>query len=234
MKQSLANIDFISGAVLPFNKPLDWTSFDVVNKIRRDICIKLGIKRLKVGHAGTLDPKATGLVVLCTGRATKKIESIQAEEKEYTAILKLGATTPSFDMETAEDEQYPTNHITRKLIEETLKKFEGEIEQVPPVFSAIKIEGKRAFNYARKGKELNLEPRKVFIKEIKILSLKEEKLTLQVQCGKGTYIRALARDIGKALNSGAYLTALERTRVGNFLLEDAWNIENFKKSMALM
>jgi tRNA pseudouridine55 synthase len=234
MKQSLANIDFISGAVLPFNKPLDWTSFDVVNKIRRDICIKLGIKRLKVGHAGTLDPKATGLVVLCTGRATKKIESIQAEEKEYTAILKLGATTPSFDMETAEDEQYPTNHITRKLIEETLKKFEGEIEQVPPVFSAIKIEGKRAFNYARKGKELNLEPRKVFIKEIKILSLKEEKLTLQVQCGKGTYIRALARDIGEALNSGAYLTALERTRVGNFLLEDAWNIENFKKSMALM
>lgn len=234
MKQSLANIDFISGAVLPFNKPLDWTSFDVVNKIRRDICIKLGIKKLKVGHAGTLDPKATGLVILCTGRATKKIESIQAEEKEYTATLKLGATTPSFDLETAEDEQYPTKHITRKLIEETLKKFKGEIEQVPPVFSAIKIEGKRAFNYARKGKELNLEPRNVFIKEIKILSLKEEKLSLKVKCGKGTYIRALARDIGEALNSGAYLTALERTRVGNYLLEDAWNIENFKKSLVLM
>ncbi|MCF8357660.1 MAG: tRNA pseudouridine(55) synthase TruB [Prolixibacteraceae bacterium] len=227
-------MDFISGAVLPFNKPLDWTSFDVVNKIRRDICIKLGIKKLKVGHAGTLDPKATGLVILCTGRATKKIESIQAEEKEYTATLKLGATTPSFDLETAEDEQYPTKHITRKLIEETLKKFKGEIEQVPPVFSAIKIEGKRAFNYARKGKELNLEPRNVFIKEIKILSLKEEKLSLKVKCGKGTYIRALARDIGEALNSGAYLTALERTRVGNYLLEDAWNIENFKKSLVLM
>ncbi len=234
MKQSLANIDFISGAVLPFNKPIDWTSFDVVNKIRRDICIKLGIKKLKVGHAGTLDPKATGLVILCTGKATKRIESIQAEEKEYTATLKLGATTPSFDLETAEDKQYPTSHITRKLIEETLKKFEGEIEQVPPVFSAIKIEGKRAFNYARKGKELNLEPRNVFIKEIKILSLKEEKLTIKVQCGKGTYIRALARDIGEALNSGAYLTALERTRVGNYLLENAWNIENFKKSLALM
>ncbi|MBN1925878.1 MAG: tRNA pseudouridine(55) synthase TruB [Prolixibacteraceae bacterium] len=234
MTQKLNDIDFISGAVIPFNKPLDWTSFDVVNKIRWNICKKLKIKKLKVGHAGTLDPKATGLVIVCTGKATKMIENLQAEEKEYIATLKLGATTPSFDLETNEDNHYPTKHLNQSLIEETLLNFIGEIDQVPPVFSAIKVEGKRAFDYARKGKDLNLVARKVFIKMIQVISYTNNELVIKVECGKGTYIRSLARDIGKALNTGAYLTALERTRIGNCTLEDAWEIENFEKKLALL
>lgn len=231
MSQTLLQPDYIKGEILLFDKPLDWTSFDVVNRVRNMLCRKLKIKKLKVGHAGTLDPKATGLVVLCTGKATKNIDLIQAEEKEYIATLKLGAVTPSYDLETDESETFPTKHITHELIEEKLQQFIGKIEQVPPVFSAIKIDGKRAFDYARKGKELTLEARTIQIESIEIEHFELPWLTVKIHCGKGTYIRSLARDIGLALDSGAYLTGLRRTRNGNFLVENAWTIENFEKSL---
>lgn len=234
MIQPLSNIDFNEGAVLLFDKPLDWTSFDLVNKVRWILCKKLKIKKLKVGHAGTLDPKATGLVIVCTGKATKTIESLQAEDKEYIATLKLGATTPSFDLEKAEDNTYPVDHVTRKLIDEKLKNFIGEIDQVPPVFSAIKIDGKRAFDFARKGKELELEARKIVISQIEILRFEMPELVLRINCGKGTYIRSLARDLGESLGCGAYLIGLIRTRNGSDLLENAWTIENFEKNLALV
>ncbi|HPR32924.1 MAG TPA: tRNA pseudouridine(55) synthase TruB [Prolixibacteraceae bacterium] len=227
-------MDFVSGAIVPVNKPLDWTSFDVVNKVRSELCKKLGIKKLKVGHAGTLDPKASGLVIVCTGKATRQIDSLQAQEKEYTATLKLGATTPSFDLETEEDAVYPTEHITREFVLETMNAFIGEIDQVPPVFSAIKVNGKRAFHYARRGRELELEARKVTIHEISLLSFTPHELILKIRCGKGTYIRSLARDLGEALKTGAYLTALCRTRVGTYSLDDAWEIENVQKILSSM
>jgi len=234
MDQSLCDIDFQSGAVLLFEKPLDWTSFDVVNKVRFMLCRRLKIKKLKVGHSGTLDPKATGLVVICTGKATKTIETLQMEEKEYVATLKIGATTPSFDLETEEDNTFPTQHITLEMVEEKLKEFIGEIDQVPPVFSAIKVNGKRAFNFARSGEELELNSRKIVIKEIKILNFEMPLLILRITCGKGTYIRSLARDLGKSLGCGAYLTGLRRTRIGSNLVENCWSIENFEKNLALM
>jgi len=234
MVQSLGNIDFQSGTVLCFDKPLDWTSFDVVNKVRWMICKNHKIKKLKVGHTGTLDPKATGLVVVCTGKATKTIETLQLEDKEYVATLKLGATTPSFDLETEEDHTYNTNHITRELIEQKLNNFIGEIDQVPPVFSAIKVNGKRAFDFARGGKELELEARKILISEIEIVEFNMPQLILRVTCGKGTYIRSLARDLGENLECGAYLTGLRRTRIGSNRVENAWSIENFEKNLALM
>lgn len=234
MTQSLENLDFISGEVLLFNKELDWTSFDVVNRVRYMLCRKLGIKKLKVGHAGTLDPKATGLVILCTGKFTKKIESIQAEEKEYIATLKLGATTPSFDLESEEDAQYKTDHITKELIQEKITEYIGEIDQIPPIFSAVKVNGKRAFNYAREGQELELKSRPIQIYEIEILNFQLPELVLRVKCGKGTYIRSLARDLGKSLNSGAYLVGLERTQIGNHNIENAWTVESFKNSLDKM
>ena len=231
MKQDIHSIDFQEGAVLLFDKPLDWTSFDVVNKVRWLLCRKLKVKKLKVGHAGTLDPKATGLVVVCTGKATKMIEQLQATEKCYRATLKLGATTPSFDCETDEDVSFPTEHITRSLVEEVITRFVGEIEQIPPVFSAIKINGKRAFDYARKGKELELDARKVTIFEIMVESFELPELKLMIRCSKGTYIRSLARDIGLALSSGAYLTGLQRTRSGEQNLDEAWSIESFEQAI---
>jgi len=234
MNQLLSNIDFRTGAVLLFDKPLDWTSFDVVNKVRWMLCKKIKEKKLKVGHAGTLDPKATGLVIVCTGKATKTIESLQLEEKEYIATLKLGATTPSYDLETEENSVFPVDHITKELIEDKLKLFIGEIDQVPPIFSAIKIDGKRAFDFARKGKELELDARKIVIREIEILRFELPELVLKINCGKGTYIRSLARDLGESLESGAYLTGLVRTKSGSNLLENAWSIENFEKNLALM
>ncbi len=227
MVQSFSNFDFISGEIMLFDKPLDWTSFDVVNNVRYLLCKKLGIKKLKVGHAGTLDPKATGLVVLCTGKATKKIESIQAIDKEYIATIKLGATTPSFDLETAEDKTYPVSHVTIDRINEALKAFIGETDQVPPVFSAIKIKGKRAFSYARKGEELEMKSRKVNISSIVVEQFELPYLIIRVNCGKGTYIRSLARDIGNSLKSGAYLTALRRTRIGEYNVDEAFDIEKF-------
>ncbi|MBN1767233.1 MAG: tRNA pseudouridine(55) synthase TruB [Prolixibacteraceae bacterium] len=234
MTKNLAELDFISGEILLFNKPLDWTSFDVVNRVRYLLCQKLGIKKLKVGHAGTLDPKATGLVVLCTGKATKKIESIQAEEKEYIATVKLGATTPSSDLETAEDQTFDTSHITCELIEQKLFDFKGDIQQVPPVFSAIKVNGKRAFNYARNGEELEMKARPVYISAIEILRFENPELEIKINCGKGTYIRSLARDIGESLNNGAYLLALQRTRIGTQSVSDAWSLADFEKSLSEM
>lgn len=234
MNQPLNEIDFNAGAVLLFDKPLDWTSFDLVNKVRWMLVRKLNIKKLKVGHAGTLDPKATGLVIVCTGKATKTIDSIQAEEKEYIATLKLGATTPSYDLEKEEDSSFPVDYITLELIKEKLHDFIGEIDQIPPIYSAIRVDGKRAFDFARKGKELELEARKILIDEIEILKFESPKLTLRIKCGKGTYIRSLARDLGESLGCGAYLIGLIRTRNGSNLLENAWTIENFEKNLALV
>lgn len=213
-------MNFKDGAIICVNKPYGWTSFGVVNKVRYFVCRKQGVKKLKVGHAGTLDPLATGVMILCTGRATKRIEEFQAHTKEYVATLRLGATTPSFDLEKEVDATYPTGHITRELVEETLKQFVGSIEQVPPAFSACKVDGKRAYDLARKGREVELKPKTLVIDEIELLACELPDIRIRVVCSKGTYIRALARDIGIALHSGAHLTALERTRVGDVRLED--------------
>jgi tRNA pseudouridine55 synthase len=189
----------------------------------------LKIKKLKVGHAGTLDPKATGILVLCTGKATSKIDSLQADEKEYVATLKFGATTPSYDLESAEDRLFDTSYLTKGLLVEVLKQFIGTISQIPPDYSAIKIDGKRAYEYARKGIAVEIKPKILEVKEIEVLSFSLPEVKLRIVCGKGTYIRALARDIGEALNNGAYLTGLRRTRVGDYDLNQAINLADFLK-----
>ena len=217
------------GEILYFDKPYRWTSFDVVAKVRWQLCRRLGVKKLKVGHAGTLDPLATGVVVVCTGRATKRIDELQAHTKEYEAVLQLGATTPSYDLEKPIDNTYPTEHINRQLIDEVLPRFMGRIEQVPPAFSACKVDGDRAYKLARKGQDVQLKPKILVIDELEVLFFDEEKMQLgiRVVCSKGTYIRALARDIGEALNSGAHLIALRRTRVGDIKVEDCQKVEDF-------
>ena len=222
-------MDFIEGEILCFDKPLRWTSFDVVSKIRRQLTKRLGVKKLKVGHAGTLDPLATGVMVVCTGKATKRIEELQAHVKEYVATLQFGATTPSFDLEKPIDATYPTEHITEALLREVLTRFLGRIEQVPPAFSACKVDGHRAYDLARKGKEVELKPKVLVIDEIELQSFDPEAMqaTIRVVCSKGTYIRALARDIGQALDSGAHLIALRRTRVGDVRVEDCLQVEDF-------
>lgn len=222
-------MDFIEGEILCFDKPLNWTSFNIVAKIRSQLCHRLGVKKLKVGHAGTLDPLATGVMVVCTGRATKRIDELQAHVKEYVATLQLGATTPCFDLEKPIDKTYPTEHITEALVREVLGKFLGRIEQIPPAFSACKIDGKRAYDLARKGREVELKPKVLVIDEIELQDFKPEKMqaTIRVVCSKGTYIRALARDIGEALNSGAHLIELRRTRVGDVRVEDCMQVEDF-------
>ena len=225
--------DFVDGEVLAFDKPLHWTSFDVVAKIRWNLCRKLGTKKLKVGHTGTLDPLATGVVIVCTGKKTKLIEQLQYDVKEYVATLQLGATTPSFDLEKEIDATYPTAHITRELIDKTIPEFIGEQWQVPPIFSAVQINGKRAYEFARKGQEVELNPKLLVIDEIEVQNFDAQKmqLTIRVVCSKGTYIRALARDIGQRLNSGAHLIALRRTRVGNTRVEDCMTIESFLEEL---
>lgn len=223
--------DFLGGEVLLFDKDLEWTSFDLVQRVRNSLCRAMGIKKLKVGHAGTLDPLASGLLILCTGKATKLIESFQEREKEYVATVKLGATTPSFDRETEEDMHFDISNITPELIELTLQKFLGETEQVPPVFSAVKVKGKRAFDYARNGEELKLQPKKIVIQKIVTESVDLPYVTIRVVCSKGTYIRALARDIGKEMDCGAYLTKLRRTRIGEFRVEDAFSVDYFLKNL---
>ena len=225
--------DFEQGEVLAFDKPLRWTSFDLVAKVRYNLCRKLGKKKLKVGHSGTLDPLATGVVSVCTGKKTKLIESLQYDVKEYVATMQLGATTPSYDMEKDVDATYPTEHITRALVDETIPQFLGEQWQVPPMFSAVQINGKRAYELARKGQEVELKPKLLKIDEIEVLSFDEKAmlLTIRVVCSKGTYIRALARDIGERLHSGAYLTALRRTRVGDTRVEDCLTIERFLEQL---
>ena len=226
-------MDFIEGEILAFDKPYRWTSFDVVGKARWLICRYKGIKKLKVGHTGTLDPLATGVVIICTGKKTKLIDQLQYDVKEYIAMLQLGATTPSFDLEKEIDATYPTEHITRELIDQTIPQFLGEQWQVPPVFSAVQINGKRAYEYARKGEEVELKPKLLVIDEIEVLSFDEAQmqLTIRVVCSKGTYIRALARDIGERLQSGAHLIALRRTRVGNTRVEDCMTIERFLEQL---
>lgn len=218
-------MDFLAGEVLYFNKPLKWTSFDLVNKFRYKLSRKLKVKKIKVGHAGTLDPLATGVMIVCTGKATKRIDEFQYQTKEYVATLKLGETTPSFDLEKEVDAVYPTDHITRGLVEEVLKQFIGTIEQIPPVFSACKVEGKRAYELARQGEELQLKAKTLVIDEIELLECSLPVIKIRVVCSKGTYIRALARDIGQALKSGAHLIALERTRIGDITLDRCMNPE---------
>lgn len=224
-------MDFVEGEILAFDKPYRWTSFDVVGKVRWLLCHRLGLKKLKVGHTGTLDPLATGVVVVCTGRKTKLIDQLQVHQKEYVATLQLGATTPSFDLEKPIDATYPTAHITHALIDEVIPEFVGEQWQVPPMFSAVKVDGKRAYKLARKGEDIALKPKLLVIDEIEILSFDETTMQLQLRivCSKGTYIRALARDIGKRLGSGAHLIALRRTRVGNVRIEECLTFEEFEK-----
>ena len=221
--------DFIAGEVLFFNKPLKWTSFDLVNKFRYKLSRKSKVKKIKVGHAGTLDPLATGVMIVCTGKATKRIDEFQYQTKEYIATLKLGETTPSFDLEKEVDAVYPTEHITRELVEEVLKTFVGVIQQVPPVFSACKVDGKRAYELARKGEEVELKSKTLIIDELELLKCELPVIKIRVVCSKGTYIRALARDIGTALNSGAHLIALERTRIGDVTLDMCMNPEDIDK-----
>jgi tRNA pseudouridine55 synthase len=217
-------MDFITGEIIGIDKPLGWTSFDAVKRVRGAIQRRLHLKKFKVGHAGTLDPLATGVLIVCTGRATKRIDELQNGDKEYVATIRLGATTPSFDLETEVDAVYPWEHITRERVEEIIPTFIGKIMQVPPVFSAVKVDGKRAYNLARKGKEVELKAKPLYIKEMELLGMDMPEITLRIVCSKGTYIRALARDLGEALGSGAHLTGLRRTRVGNVRVEDCLTI----------
>ena len=218
--------DFIKGELLLIDKPLDWTSFDAVNKIRHNLEKKLNVK-LKVGHAGTLDPKATGLLLICTGGMTKQIVNLTGLDKEYTGTFHIGATTPCFDTEKEIDHTFPTGHITEEMIRNASQKFTGTIQQIPPTFSAKLIDGKRAYLSARKNREIKMEPVTVTISEFEITRIALPEVDFRVVCSKGTYIRALARDFGIALNSGAYLTALRRTRIGEYRIEDALSIEQF-------
>lgn len=225
-------MDYIAGEILYFNKPLTWTSFNLVNRVRGVLSRHLGVKKLKVGHAGTLDPLATGVMILCTGKATKLIESFQYQTKEYIATLQLGATTPSFDLEKEIDATYPTEHITEELVRNTLQQFVGTIEQIPPTFSAVKIDGKRAYEYAREGKDVEIKAKTLIIDEIELLDCQLPSITIRVVCSKGTYIRALARDIGVALQSGAHLTALQRTRIGDINLSQCLEYDDFVNQLA--
>lgn len=218
-------MDFIEGEILHFDKPLYWTSFRLVKVVRAKICSKLNIKKLKVGHAGTLDPLATGVMTICTGKKTKMIGTLQNEVKEYVAEIRLGATTPSFDLETEIDAEYPVKHVTEELIASILPRFIGEIQQIPPVYSAVKVDGKRAYEYARKNEEIELKPKLLVIDSIELVNCNLPDISIRVICSKGTYIRALARDIGVALNTGAHLTGLVRTRIGEVTLDKCLKID---------
>ncbi len=218
-------MNFIEGEILYVNKPLHWTSFRLVKVIRGKLREKLKLKKLKVGHAGTLDPLATGVMIVCTGRKTKQIERLQAGVKEYVATIKLGATTPSFDLETEVDAEYPTDHITEEMVHDALKKFVGEIWQIPPNFSACKVNGKRAYELARNKVEFELKPKLLVIDKIALDRYDLPYITISIVCSKGTYIRALARDIGKSLDSGGHLTSLVRTRVGDATLDNCLQVD---------
>lgn len=218
-------MDFIEGEILYINKPLHWTSFRLVKVVRGKLRAMLNIKKIKVGHAGTLDPLATGVMIVCTGRKTKEIERLQATVKEYTATIQLGATTPSFDLETEVDAEHPVEHITEEMVQECLKKFVGEIEQVPPAYSACKVNGRRAYELARNSEVFELKPKLLVIDSIHLINYELPNLTITISCSKGTYIRALARDIGESLNSGAHLTSLVRTRVGDATLDKCLQVD---------
>ncbi|AEH01105.1 tRNA pseudouridine(55) synthase TruB [Lacinutrix sp. 5H-3-7-4] len=219
--------DYQAGQVLLIDKPLNWTSFQVVNKLRWEIKQAFKIKKIKVGHAGTLDPLATGLLVICTGKMTKQINTFQGQIKEYTGTIVLGSTTPSFDLETEINKTFSTSHITNYLIHQTTKQFIGEIDQFPPVFSALKKDGKRLYEFARAGEDVEIKSRKITINAFEITNIKENTVDFRVVCSKGTYIRSLANDFGKALNSGGHLSVLRRTKIGDFNVENALSIESF-------
>ena len=225
---------FEKGQVLLFDKPLYWTSFDLINKVRIMIRSTLGIRKIKVGHAGTLDPLATGLMIICTGRATKRIEEFRDMDKEYYATVHFGETTPSFDLETETDGRFPTGHITSELVRITLQGFKGEQKQMPPLYSAKLIGGKRAYEYARKGVIKKLEPVDIIYKEVELVSFGIPESRIRLLCSKGTYIRSFARDLGTALNSGCYLSALERTSIGSFKLENAFTLKKFEDFLEQM
>jgi tRNA pseudouridine55 synthase len=225
---------FEEGQVLLFNKPLYWTSFDLVNKVRNMIRGALGIKKIKVGHAGTLDPLASGLMIICTGKFTKKIDEFRDLDKEYVATFHLGATTPSFDLETETDFNYPTEHITEEAVRKVLEEFVGEQKQVPPIYSAKQIDGKRAYEFARQGIDKKLEPVTVFFREIELLEFGIPEIKIRLVCSKGTYIRSFARDFGLALKSGSYLSSLERTAIGSFRVSQAYDLEKFQEYIEQM
>jgi len=220
-------IDIENGSIILVNKPYTWTSFQVVNKLKYHIKHKYGVKKFKIGHAGTLDPLATGLLIICIGKFTKRIEEFQAKEKEYTGVFRLGATTPCFDLEKPIDNEYPYIHITDDDILRVANSFIGEIDQTPPLFSAVKVEGKRAYELARENKEVELKSKKIIISEFEVKNINLPDVEFRIVCSKGTYIRSIARDFGLALNSGAHLIELERTRIGEFKLEDALNVNEF-------
>jgi tRNA pseudouridine55 synthase len=219
---------FEEGQVLLFDKPLYWTSFDLVNKVRGMIRSILKIKKIKVGHAGTLDPLATGLMIICTGKFTKTIDEFSNLDKEYIATIHLGESTPSFDLETEPDEKYPTDHITLEMVQKVLNGFLGEQAQIPPLYSAKFVDGKRAYEYARKGVDMKLDPVKIFFREIELLKFDLPDIKVRMKCSKGTYIRSFARDLGETLGSGAYLSALQRSAIGSFELKDPWTVEKFQ------
>ena len=225
----LKKYNFRKGEVLLVDKPLHWTSFDVVNKLRYPLKTKYNIKRFKVGHAGTLDPLATGLLVICTGKMTKEINTFVLDSKEYTGVIQLGATTPSYDLETEIDATFPTDHIDQDLVNQLIPKFSGTIKQVPPIYSAKKVDGKRAYDLARKGIDVELKENEITIIDLELKLTDNEQITFKVNCGKGTYIRSLANDIGKALNSGGHLIELRRTRSGRFTTSDAKSVEQWVK-----
>ncbi len=232
-KPDLRGINFEDGYIAVLNKPLEWTSADVVRKIKFTLR-KLGYRRIKVGHAGTLDPLATGVLLVCIGRATKLVDALQAEEKEYTADVMLGATTPSYDLEHPVDRTFPTDHISRASVTEALASLTGEILQTPPLFSAKKIAGTRAYELARAGEEVELRRVPITIYDLELTDCELPRIAIRVRCSKGTYIRALARDIGEALDSGAHLTSLCRTRSGGFTLEKAYELEDFLESLQML
>lgn len=225
----MMNFNFVEGSIIPIDKPFKWTSFDVVNKIRTLIKYKLGIKKLKIGHAGTLDPLATGLLILCSGKFTKRIEEFQAFEKEYIGTFFLGATTPSYDLETKVENIKDISGITNEQIIEAFNFFKGGYEQMPPVYSAKKIDGERAYEFARKGKDVEMKSVQISIPELEIVSINLPEVAFRIVCSKGTYIRALARDIGEKIGCGAYLSSLRRTRIGEYNVADALKIEQFEE-----
>ena len=228
MTRNKTSFNFPEGEILLFDKPYEWSSFDVVNKIRLVIRRKTGINKIKIGHAGTLDPLATGLLILCTGKFTKKIEEIQVQDKEYTGTFYIGKTTPSFDLETEVDKEYPTGHIDEEKILSAAKRFAGDIEQTPPVFSAKRLKGKRLYEYARKGEEVDIPSKVIKIYSFEIKNVSMPLIDFRVQCSKGTYIRSLARDFGHALGSGAFLNDLRRTASGDYTIDEAYSIKEFE------
>ncbi|MFD2586491.1 tRNA pseudouridine(55) synthase TruB [Croceitalea marina] len=223
--------EFLTGQILLIDKPLNWTSFQAVNSLKWGIRKKFDLKKIKIGHAGTLDPLATGLLIICTGKFTKRIPELQGQTKEYTGTITLGATTPSYDLETEIDKTYPTEHLTKELIKNTTSKFLGKIEQIPPIFSALKKDGKRLYEFAREGKTVEIKSRQIEIFEFEITKIQLPDVHFRVSCSKGTYIRSLAHDFGKALNSGGHLSSLRRTKIGDYNVDNAVSPDDFKQTM---